>query len=530
MLEGGREDEGLERRAGLAPALRDAVERAAAEVEAADHRAHLAGARVERDEGGLDLRQLGQRPGAVGDLHRAQHRAAADAAVRRGLRRQARVDRAQAGAADGDRLPRLQRGDDAPRRGLEHDDSAQLAVVGVLGQRLRDAQVERGGVGGQLDMALGAAEMLAPLERHQALAHGAHGSGLLARVERELDAQAARVGLVAELGVDHLARGLGGMLGVHAGLGRAAQLQHLGACGGMLLGADEADVEHAVEHMALARRGTLQVVERVERRGRLRQAGEHRGLGQREGGHRLAEVGARRGGEAVRAVAEEDLVHVHLEDLVLREVGLDLEREQDLVDLARDRLLGRQVEVARDLHRDRRAALAAGVGQVGQRGARQADRVDALVLVEARVLDGQHGLAQHRREVVQAGELAPLLAELGQQHAVGRIYAQRLLGAVVGQAVDGWQVRVGEHQPDGHQRQRRQRAGHREAGGPGQGLEQPVHRAARWQWKRGVNAGRPCGRPGLCSRSACRGHAREAAGLSRIAPRRAPGLRHWCGA
>ena len=50
-------------------------------------------------------------------------------------------------------------------------------------------------------------------------------------------------------------------------------------------------------------------------------------------GERLAEVGLGGGGEAVGPLAEEDLVDVDLEDLVLGEARFDLEGEQCLVDL-----------------------------------------------------------------------------------------------------------------------------------------------------------------------------------------------------
>jgi hypothetical protein len=50
-----RVDERLERRAGLPARLHRAVELAAAEVDAADHRLHLAGLRIDRDERALEL-------------------------------------------------------------------------------------------------------------------------------------------------------------------------------------------------------------------------------------------------------------------------------------------------------------------------------------------------------------------------------------------------------------------------------------------------------------------------------------------
>ena len=114
---------------------------------------------------------------------------------------------------------------------------------------------------------------------------------------------------------------------------------------------------------------------------------------------RLAEVDLRRRGEAVGALAEEDLVDVELEDLVLGQVGLDLPGEQDLAELAGDRLLAGQEEVAGDLHGDRAGALLGAGREVGERGARDAQIVDAAVLIEALVLGGQNGLFHDIRDV-----------------------------------------------------------------------------------------------------------------------------------
>jgi hypothetical protein len=118
---------------------------------------------------------------------------------------------------------------------------------------------------------------------------------------------------------------------------------------------------------------------------------------------RLAEIDLRRGGEAVGALAEVDLVDVDLENLVLGEVVLDLEGEQRLVDLARQGLLAGQEEIARHLHGDGAGALAlAATGEVGVGGAQHAERVDAGMLVEALVLGREDGLLHRRRHVLDA--------------------------------------------------------------------------------------------------------------------------------
>src|SRR4029079_10535448 len=85
LFQRGRIDEGLERRPRLAPGLRNVVELVAMEVESADERAHGAVARIKRDERRFGLGQLQDLPALLVVALHADHRAAADAALRRGL-------------------------------------------------------------------------------------------------------------------------------------------------------------------------------------------------------------------------------------------------------------------------------------------------------------------------------------------------------------------------------------------------------------------------------------------------------------
>jgi hypothetical protein len=214
---------------------------------------------------------------------------------------------------------------------------------------------------------------------------------------------------------------------------------------------DVARLVHPFDDVLLADRRAARVVDGVVGGGRLGQAGQHGCLGDADLVQRLAEIDLAGRCETVRAVAEEDLIHVDLEDLLLGQGRLDLQRQQDLVDLAGEGLLGRQVEVARHLHRDRRCTLAARFADIGQAGADDAEVVHAAMLVEARVLDRQHRFLHQFGDLLDGPVAATLLAELAQQHAVAGQHPHRQLGAVVGQPADIRQIRIGQRQGQGEQ-------------------------------------------------------------------------------
>ena len=168
----------------------------------------------------------------------------------------------------------------------------------------------------------------------------------------------------------------------------------------------------------------------------LNHAGQQRALGQVELAHILAEVGLRGLAKSVdgkaAALAQVDLVGIHLEDLLLGEAVFELEGDDDLDHLALDAPLRRKEEAARQLHGQRRAALDIAMSrrQIVAQRAQHADVVHAAVLEEAPVLDGQHRLHQVLRNLV-VGEQAALgavgvFAEAGDQQRLQLIAGQRL--------------------------------------------------------------------------------------------------------
>ena len=157
----------------------------------------------------------------------------------------------------------------------------------------------------------------------------------------------------------------------------------------------EARLDHVVEHVVGAGASRRQVDVRGVFGRRLEQPGEHRRFGERDVLHRLAEIILRRRRGAEGAAAHIGAVEIELEDVLLREMELEPDREESLLDLALERALVVEKDVLGELLRDRGAALhdaaAAGVHAERPEGA---DRVDAPMLEEAPVLGRERRLDQ----------------------------------------------------------------------------------------------------------------------------------------
>src|SRR5262245_19835285 len=98
---------------------------------------------------------------------------------------------------------------------------------------------------------------------------------------------------------------------------------------------------------------------------------------------------------AVQTVAEVDLVQVHLQDLILGEFVFEAPREHRFLQFSSQGLVGRQKVLARELLRQRAAALhGTSRAQVGQGSGGDANDIDSVVLVEALILNGDDGMYQ----------------------------------------------------------------------------------------------------------------------------------------
>jgi len=166
-------------------------------------------------------------------------------------------------------------------------------------------------------------------------------------------------------------------------------------CGDHLALGHQPALHQVGEHHIGARAGRRQVDMRGIFRRCLEQAGEHGGFGKIDLGQRLAEIELRGGRSPERAAAHIGAVEIERQDLLLRQIGLQPQRQIGFLDLALDRPLIGEEQVLGQLLGQRRSALdhRAGLGILAH-GARQSEEVDAEMLEEAPVLGRQHRLDQ----------------------------------------------------------------------------------------------------------------------------------------
>jgi hypothetical protein len=435
------------------------VELVAAEVEPADQRTHRAGLRIERNERRLDVGQLRDLPGVLLVALHADDRAARNSLLRRSLRIESAGDELQSVASQSDHFAGAQCNAQRARARLQYDRCAHLQYVGIFRERL--VVVIGTGGGREVRVRFRAPKSVPAVVFLDSPPQCSIRRLLISSTDRRIDTKSPRIDLFGVVLIDSLPHHLRDVLGVDGEFVQLpphleSRLQRIG----VFRLRDLSQVLHAAQHVLLAHLRALRICNRVVRGRRFRQAGQHGGLGQRQLFHGFAEVDLRGGRESVRALAEIDLIYVQLEDLVFGETVLDLERQQRLIELARQRLFGSEEKVARNLHRDRARALAsAALCEIGVGGAQHAEIIDAGVLVEALILGSEDCVLELRRDVPDRDHGAALFAEFADQRAFGRVHPQRNLGLVIREHIERRQVRI---RKQGHQ-QRQARADERQA-------------------------------------------------------------------
>ena len=177
-----------------------------------------------------------------------------------------------------------------------------------------------------------------------------------------------------------------------------------------------------------------------------------------------AEVDARGGLDAVGALAEVHGVQVLGEDLLLGPLALELVGERRLLQLLEERaVLLRDQRVLDELLGDRRGALRGALAaHVLPQRARDALVVDALVLVEALVLDRDHGVLDVRARCRpsrpgcgsrrRSGRPAGCLPRVVRTSTELRAALELVLGLELGQVLGD-----GHHHPEDRRDQREHR-------------------------------------------------------------------------
>ena len=107
------------------------------------------------------------------------------------------------------------------------------------------------------------------------------------------------------------------------------------------------------------------------------------------------------------ALSHVHLIGVHLKDALLGKLVFQFDGDQHFQQLALDRLFRGEEEAARELHGHSGAALSVtAFAYVDDRRLQQAKIIDPAMLEEAAVLDGEHRVHQHFRNLVELDELA----------------------------------------------------------------------------------------------------------------------------
>ncbi len=237
---------------------------------------------------------------------------------------------------------------------------------------------------------------------------------------------------------------------VIAGLHREQRLGHCGFVGRI---GDIAVLAHLFQHVVAPRHGVVVLALGMQVAGALRERGEIGGILRLELVEGLVEIGLRRRSHAKRVLAEEDLVEVEAKDLLLVQRGFEPGGEDQLLDLALGRAVGREQEVFHHLLGDRRGAAQPAAARRFQRRGHHAAHVIALVDVEVLVLGRDKGVFHQIGNLLGRGVEAALAGKLVHQPATARVDPADRRRLVVGKLLMARQV-PGIHPENRAQRQR----------------------------------------------------------------------------
>ena len=267
------------------------------------------------------------------------------------------------------------------------------------------------------------------------------GRALHVEVERRVNLESLLVQLLAELRVELLAHPFDEIGCRLAGDRFVGELQRVRFRPAGVRVADASILAHQLDDGIAALDRALGEANGVVAGGRLRKRRESRGFSKVQIADGFPKVSLRCSLDAVRAVAEVDLIEVELENSLLVVLRLDLACDFRFLDLADDGFLARDLlgeDVARELHRYGGKPLRVSVERRAQNHAGGAVPVDAGVLVEPLVFGADERFLNDLRDLVDLHQRAALETKLGDESPVSRVELRRLVRRVLGQALDRW--------------------------------------------------------------------------------------------
>jgi hypothetical protein len=199
--------------------------------------------------------------------------------------------------------------------------------------------------------------------------------------------------------------------------------------------------DHQAQHDALARERGRPTIgrERIVDRRRLHQPGDERSLRQVQIPGALLEIRLRRRFHAVGQVAVVHRVEVQLQDRVALVAARDFGGQHDLPNLAIGRAFRalRQHQVAHQLLGDRaRARHGFAFAQILNHRARDTDRIETGVAIEARVFGVDRGGDDPGRHLLQRDDGAPTALRVEQfEQQVAVLVVDLAAGEQVGGAI-----------------------------------------------------------------------------------------------
>ena len=149
---------------------------------------------------------------------------------------------------------------------------------------------------------------------------------MLCCIEGGVHIETACVGLIAVLGKDQLTGHFRHIFSVDARVvGSRADSQFFLLGLHCLLRSDEAVFFHPLDDVLLTSAGTLRIADGVVRGWSLWQTGKHCSFGDRDGFERFTKISFGGGCKTVSTIAEENLIHVNLKNLILGQQMLQFE-------------------------------------------------------------------------------------------------------------------------------------------------------------------------------------------------------------